>query len=433
MQNKSINRRILALALPAIASNITIPLLSLCDTAITGHLGRTEYIAAIAAGATMLNVILWLCGFLRMGTTGLSATAYGSRDLQTQAVVLSRAIFSALLIGIGILLFSHPLLSLLLSIIAPSADAAPLASEYFRICAWGIPPLLITLSINGWLIGMQNTVIPMAIAVSMNIINVAASLTAVFVLKAGFRGVALGTLTANWLALFLAIILLARFIRGRGYSFSLALIFRKGGFRKFFSVSVELFFRSACIMAVSTAVTSMGARMGDLTLASNAVAMQFFFFFSYFMDGFAFAGEALVGEAAGAANRRSLVSAIKALLIWSAGVAVSFLIIYALASHVIIDLITDIPEVRTACRTLLPAILLIPPLSFLAFILDGFFIGFTATRRMLLTTLAASVVFAVTLLTFPLSNALLWTAFLSYLFLRGLGLLIQLPHQIAGK
>lgn len=433
MQNKSIHRRILALALPAIASNITIPLLGLCDTTITGHLGHTEYIAAIAAGSTMLNVILWLCGFLRMGTTGLSATAYGRRNREEQATVLSRAVFFAFLIGAAILLCSRPLLSLLLSIISPSADAAQLAADYFTICAWGIPPLLITLSINGWLIGMQNTVIPMVISIAMNVINVAASLIAVFILKTGFRGVALGTLTANWLALFIAIILLLRFIRGKGYVFSFSTIFRKGGFRKFFSVSVELFLRSACIMAVSTAVTSMGARMGDLTLASNAVAMQFFFFFSYFMDGFAFAGEALVGEAAGAANRHSLVTAIKALLIWSAGVAFTFLITYALTATALIDLITDIPEVRTACLSLLPAILLIPPLSFMAFILDGFFIGFTATRRMLLTTLAASVVFAAAMMIFPLSNTLLWTAFLSYLFIRGIGLLIQLPLQISRK
>lgn len=415
------------LALPAIASNITIPLLGLCDTAITGHLGRTEYLAAIAAGSTMLNVILWLCGFLRMGTTGLAATALGQRDRTAQSVVLLRAIAIAAIIGIGIVICSGPVMSLLLTLISPSADSAPYAAEYFTICSRGIPPLLVTLSINGWLIGMQNTVIPMAVSISMNVINVAGSLIAVFLLKQGLMGVAYGTLTANWLSLVIAIALLAWFIRGKGFKFHISDILRGGGFRKFFNVSLELFLRSTCIMAVSTAVTSCGARMGDLTLAANAVTMQFFFFFSYVMDGFAFAGEALTGESSGAADGATLRRSIRALLIWSAGVACMFLLIYLCGARSIINLLTDIPAVRETCHSLLTVILLIPVVSFAAFILDGFFIGFTATRRMLFTTLAASLVFAAVIISAPLSNMFLWTAFLLYLFSRGVGLSLQLP------
>ncbi len=434
--SSSLNTRILHLALPAIASNITVPLLGLCDTAITGHLGSASFIAAIAAGSTMLNVIFWLCGFLRMGTTGLAAEACGSSSSARQASVLGRAMLLSLFIGILVTLFQKPLLNLLLSLIEPSEESAPLAAEYFSICVWGVIPLLLMLSVNGWFIGMQNTLFPMITSISMNLINVAASLIAVFVFHDGFRGVALGTLISNWCALLLAFFLLLRFIRGRGYRpvlTSLKNILGSGGFRKFFSVSLDLFLRSACIMAVSVTVTSLGARLGDITLATNAVLMQFFLFFSYFMDGFAFAAEALCGKSAGERNSEELHRVIRALLLWAVGVAAVFLAVYGCTADRIIYLLTDVISVREACLSMLLFIIILPPISVLAFIFDGFFIGLTATRRMLVTTLLATLLFAVIVFwlpqlirSLPLNNTLLWTAFLSYLFIRGIGLAAQL-------
>lgn len=438
MKSPNLNTSILHLAVPAIASNITVPLLGLCDTAITGHLGSASFIAAIAAGSTMLNVVFWLCGFLRMGTTGLAAEACGENSLHRQASVLGRSILLAFLIGTLITLFRKPLLGFLISVIDPSPESSALAGGYFSICVWGVVPLLIMLSVNGWFIGMQNTLLPMITSISMNVINVAASLIAVFVFNTGFRGVAIGTLISNWCALILALILLLRFIRGKGYRpilTSPSKIFKSGGFRKFFNVSVDLFFRSACIMAVSVTVTSVGARLGDLTLATNAVLMQFFLFFSYFMDGFAFAAEALCGKSSGEKNKPQLRRVIRALIIWAAGVAVVFLTIYALSSKLIIHLLTNVPSVRDAAQSMYIFIILLPPVSVLAFIFDGFFIGLTATRRMLLTTLAATLLFAFIVFLLPqhilsslsISNTILWIAFLSYLFIRGIGLAAQLP------
>lgn len=295
------DRAILRLALPAIASNITVPLLGLCDTAITGHLGSEIYLAAVAAGGTIFNVILWLCGFLRMGTTGLTAEALGSQKKGATNIIFWRSVSLAAILGLLVIIIREPLLDLFMGIISPGEETSKAASLYFSICAWGIPPLLITLSINGWFIGMQDTMRPMLISISMNLFNVAASLIAVYGINAGFAGVAYGTLTANWAGLILATSVVFAYSKKVSLKPDLKRIIRGGGYGKFFRVSTDLFLRSACIMGVSLSVTAIGARMGDLTMAVNTIMLQFFLFFSYFMDGFSFAGEALIGKNAGAA------------------------------------------------------------------------------------------------------------------------------------
>lgn len=436
-----LDRRIWALTLPAIASNITVPLLGLCDTAITGHLGDGAFLAAVAAGGTIFNVVLWLCGFLRMGTTGLTAEAYGSRNPKTPGIVFWRSVCLASLIGILIIIFRTPLLHMFMSVISPGPDVGTLASAYFNICVWGIPPLLVTLSVNGWFIGMQDTLRPMIISVSMNLINVGASTVAAFPLEAGFTGIAIGTLAANWCGLLIAVIMAALYSRKKKILTVNAYgIFREKGFARFFKVSGDLFFRSACIMGVSLAVTSFGARMGDLTLAVNAVMLQFFIFFSYFMDGFSFAGEAMCGKYAGARDLQGLRSTVVRLLFWSAVMALLFFIIYLGASSRIVALLTDVYEVRVGVDTMRLFTVILPPVAVWAFIFDGFFVGLTATRRMFLTTLGAASLFLLAIIAGipefsfgqdPIhENQVLWTAFLLFLFARGAGLAAQLPAAI---
>lgn len=425
--------KILRLALPAIASNITIPLLGLCDTAVSGHLGNAEYLAAIAAGGMMINVVFWLCGFLRMGTTGLTAEAYGAANELKMSRVFSRAVAIALIIGALVTVFRHPLLRLLIWAMAPDAETVRLAGRYFDICILGAPAQLVTMALTGWFIGMQNTLWPMAVAVTVNVVNIAASLSAVYLLGMGFEGVAYGTLTANWLGVILASVAVWRFARSRRLWCGWGNLFKGGELRKFFTVSSDLFFRSACIMGVTFAVTSYGARMGSETLAVNAVMMQFFIFFSYFMDGLAFAGEAMCGKSLGAHDRDEFHSSVKALNKWGLWVAVGFLLVYLVGHKEIVALITDVGSVRDGVGQMSWALLLIPPVSMAAFLYDGFFIGLTATRRMLVTTLAATVVFFAVMLIFKMSNPTLWVAFLSYLGVRGIGLAAQLPHVVRKK
>lgn len=435
---KDIRGEVFALALPAIASNITVPLLGLCDTAITGHLGSSLYLAAIAAGGMMLNVIYWLCGFLRMGVTGLTAEAFGARRSDSAGLVLTRALLLSLIIGIAVLLLNRVLAALILSVISPGEDIVELAAGYFRICIWGAPALLATLSINGWFIGMQNTTLPMIVSIGVNVINIVCSLLAVYVFRAGFEGIAAGTLIANWAGMILAAILLRRFMRRHEIRLDFRGIFRAGGLRKFFNVSGDLFLRSACLMVVSLGMTSFGARLGDTTLAVNTVAMQYFLFFSYFVDGFAFSGEALCGRFSGASDPRSLWTSVREIIMIALAVSLVFTAVYAAGGDAVAGLLTDVEEVREGIHSLGLFLTALPLVSVGAFIFDGFYIGMTATRRMLFTTLAAMAVFyAIVLLTHEqdaaAGNRVLWIAFLSYLFVRGAGLALQMRRMVGSR
>lgn len=433
-----INRQILALTLPAIASNITVPLLGLCDTAISGHLGSESFLAAIATGTMMFNVIYLLCGFLRMATTGLAAEAFGRRNNKDMFLVLSRSIVMAIIIGVGTIVMQIPLLGVLEWIIDPQGAAQVLASEYFLICVWGAPAILVTLSINGWFIGMQNTLLTMVVSISVNVLNILCSVIFVFGLDFGFKGVAMGTLCANWFGVFLAIILLLRFIRRRGIEINFRINpFVADGLRRFFNVSGDLVMRSMCILVVTLAVTSIGARMGELTLAVNTVMMQFFLFFSYFMDGFAFSGEALCGKWSGAGNNKMLVETVHRLFMWTFGMSLVFSLIYLLGLSDIASLITDVATVREGVNSMGWFVVAIPVVSAWAFVLDGIFIGLAATRRMFVTILIATFVLGIIFATGYLfqegsRNCFLWLSFLSYLFVRGIGLLVQLP-KVVGK
>ncbi|MDE5751002.1 MAG: MATE family efflux transporter, partial [Duncaniella sp.] len=236
-----------------------------------------------------------------------------------------------------------------------------------------------------------------------------------------------GTLAANWVGLLIALLALRRFGRGRRLWCGMAALFKGGELRKFFGVNSDLFFRSACIMTVSMAVTAYGARLGDLTLAVNAVMMQFFILFSYFMDGLAFSGEALCGRSAGAADRDALRSAVRAITAWGAGVAAVFALIYLFLLPEATGLLTDVAAVRDGVAAMHLYVVAIPVVSTAAFLYDGFFIGLTATRRMLVTTFLAASVFFMAVWFGPKENPTLWAGFLGYLLVRGVGLALQLP------
>lgn len=279
----------------------------------------------------------------------------------------------------------------------------------------------------------------MLVSVGMNVVNIIASLILVFVCGLGFTGIALGTLAAAWLGAF-AFALLARAAMrrddaacenaaGDAVGNSGAPEPRSHGFRDFFNVGTDLFLRSFCIMAISMTMTAVGARLGDLTLAANAVIMQFFLFFSYFMDGFAFAGEALVGRAVGAHDRRLLTRSVNALMAWGVVMAVSFMLLYLVFDNDIVALLTDDSAVREAVRALHLFVVLLPPITVAAFVFDGIFIGWTRTRVLLVTTLCAAAAFFIIAFLVPghgalPDNAVLWTAFEIYLLLRGASLLL---------
>ncbi|MDE6007442.1 MAG: MATE family efflux transporter [Muribaculaceae bacterium] len=412
------NKDILRLAVPAIFNNITVPLLGISDTAIVGHLGNDVFLAAMAVGAMMFNVIFMLCGFLRMGTTGLTAQANGADDRATVFGILRQASYIALAIAMVVLAFRNILAEGLLLVISPDENIAAYALGYFRIVVWSVPAQLAVMAASGWFIGRKNTLIPMLVAVATNILNIILSVTLVYGFHMGFEGVAIGTLSANWAA-FIAMAIIVAGTDG----------FRKTRFRnvpwkQFFNLNTDLFFRSACIMGVSLAMTSVGARIGETTLAANSVMLQFFLFFSYFMDGFAFAGEALVGNAVGARSQLLLTTTVRALLRWGVALSLIFGAVYLIATPNIVALLADSRDVSDAIEAMKGWLVAIPVVTVWAFIFDGVFIGLARSRPLLVVTLIASVVFfCVVFLSKDTHsaerNSFLWLAFETYLLLRG--------------
>ncbi|MDE6399981.1 MAG: MATE family efflux transporter [Muribaculaceae bacterium] len=435
----NINREILRLSVPAVVSNITVPLLGLCDTGISGHLGSERFLAAIAVGSMMLNVVFWLFGFLRMGTTGLTAKAYGAGDDHQLKEIFSCSVFIATVLGMLLIAFREPVLRLLLVVVQPEADIAGLVRRYFEISIGAAPAMLCVMAVSGWFVGMQTTFWPMVIAISVNVINIAASFILVFYVGCGFKGVAIGTFIANWAGAFIAILAAWKFRRGKGLVVSVLDIGDAGLLLRFFKVNVNLFFRSFCIISVSLAVTAAGARLGSMTLAVNAVMMQFFTLFSFFMDGFAFSGEALVGRCYGARDVKMLTKSVNSLLVWSLCVALLFTLIYVTGYGCLVDVLTDEDSVRAGVRAMSIWIWLLPLVSVWAFIYDGFYVGITDTGSMLIATLLSTLVFmgfafvrieggAISI--GVSSNNYLWFAFMSYLFLRGLILSLMWRRRV---
>lgn len=419
------NRQILRIAVPSIVSNIVVPLLGLMDLTIAGHIGETAFIGAVSVGATMFNLTYWNFGFLRMGTSGITAQAFGRKDNVDILLTLSRSVFLAVAIGVAIIALQYPLSRLLLLAISPSDEVQRLVIDYFGICVWGAPAILATMSISGWFVGMQNSVYPMTVAIVVNVVNIVVSLLCVFAFDMGFIGIAAGTLAAQWAGFLLSLVMARKMLARHAIAAVIELrkvVSHLGGF---FKVNGDIFFRSLCMMSVVLFFTSAGARSGDTILAVNALIMQLFIIYSYFMDGFAYAGEALVGRYYGERNYTDLGRCVKRLFLWGVVVMSMFSIAYTVSGSGIMRLLTDDVEVVACAAEYRYWAALVPVAGMAAFIWDGVFVGLTATRQMLLTLFLSTLFFFVIYFfcvnfTNVKSNDILWLSFISYLASRGL-------------
>lgn len=438
------DRHILHIALPSIVSNITVPLLGMIDVAIVGHMGSPVYIGAVAVGSMIFNLVYWLFGFLRMGSSGLTAQAFGRRDLTEVTRLLVRSVSIAFSIALLMIILQMPLKWLMFWLISPTSDVVPFASTYFYIVIWGAPASLALFSLMGWYIGMQNTRIPMFISIMQNVVNILASLTLVYGFGMKIEGVALGTVIAQYAGLLMAVGLLVRYygrffrgkwrvviglplatertqesgkriLCGRQISFLLPL-------SSFLKINRDIFLRTLCLVAVNLFFTSAGARQGAVILSVNTVLIQLYLFFSYFMDGFAYAGEALGGKSYGAHNTSAFREILNRLWMWMLIVTSVYTLLYMIGGHWIVTLLTDEPQVLEISDKYLWWAWLIPAAGCVAFIWDGIFIGLTATRGMLVSSfLSALVFFVIYLLTKDvLGNHGLWLAQIVYLFMRGI-------------
>ena len=416
------NKKILQLAIPSIVSNITVPLLGLIDVAIVGHLGSAAYIGAIAVGGMLFNIIYWLFGFLRMGTSGMTSQAFGQRDLKEVTRVLLRAVGVGLFIALCLLLLQYPIRKIAFLLIDATPEVRELATVYFNICVWGAPAVLGLYGFAGWFIGMQNSRFPMFIAITQNVVNIVASLSFVYLLDMKIEGVALGTLIAQYAGLFMASLLWLRYYGRLKIAFRWREIIGKTAMKRFFQVNSDIFFRTLCLVAVTTFFTSTGARQGDVVLAVNTLLMQLFTLFSYIMDGFAYAGEAMTGRYVGARNNTGLQRMIRLLFRWGWGLSLSFTILYMIGGQDFLGLLTNDTTVINAAGSYCYWVLAIPLAGFAAFLWDGILIGATATRLMLYSMLVASGMFFLIYYIFYalMGNHALWMAFLIYLSLRGI-------------
>ncbi len=415
------NAQVLRIALPSIVSNITVPLLGLIDIAITGHLGSASYIGAVAIGGTLFNIIYWLFGFLRMGTGGLTAQAFGAKDSEESCLILSRSLILAMAVAVLLILLQLPILSAAFHWLNVPTDVLPHAYTYCSILIWGAPAVLAMYGFTGWFLGMQNAHFPMWTAIAQNLVNITASVC--FVYGAGMKveGIAYGTLIAQYTGLLLALILWQSKYARTTILPEWKSIFNLDALRHFFRVNRAIFLRTLCLIIVSTYFTSFGASGGSTLLAANTLLMQFFLFFSYVMDGFAYAGEALGGKFYGARNRQQFSRLVRNLFKWGSILSLLFTIVYASGGDFIVSLLTDEANVRNVAGNYLPYAIAIPVVSFSAFLFDGIFIGTTDTRAMLLSMLCATAIF---FLVFHYSSAphnhSLWLAFLSYLLTRSI-------------
>lgn len=414
-----LRQRIRSIALPSIVSNLTIPLLSLTDTFIAGHLG-TLSLGAIAVGGTMFSLLYNAFNFLRMGTGGFTSQALGHGHRRELFRILVRAFSMALLVGLLLWGFRGVWGNLLFGWIGATAEVTQIASVYFEILIYGAPAVLCTYVFTGWFLGMQDARTPMYIAVMQNVVNILVSVGCVYGMNMGVEGLAVGTLVAQYAGvLAYGGVWYVRHCAG-WKAVDVLLAFRHGKSR-FMQVNRDIFLRTLCITVVQFLFTSFGARFGDCTLAANALLMQFFIIQSYVMDGLAYAGEAIGGQLYGARDWEKFIRLKHLLFRYGIFVALSFTVFFAAGGKGLLWLLTDVESVRMEALVYLPYAVLLPLAGMAAFLLDGIFIGCTATTKMLWSMLTSAITFGVGVLCLtPLwGNHGLWLSFLCFLLVRG--------------
>ena len=415
------DRDILDIAIPSIVSNITVPLLGLVDVTIVGHMGNAAYIAAIAVGSMIFNVIYWIFGFLRMGTSGMTSQAYGRRRLDEAVDLLVRALAVGVGIGLAFVAGKSVLKWAALEMMQPTADIAVFTSTYFDICIWGAPAVLGLYSLTGWYIGMQNTRLPMLVSIFQNVVNIAASLVFVYLFGMKVEGVAFGTLTAQYAGFLAALLFLRKRYREVLVHVSLRALRDAAAMMRFFTVNRDIFLRTLFLVAVNLFFTAAGAKQGAVVLSVNTLLFQLFTLYSYVMDGFAYAGEAIGGKYFGARNQEAFDDTVIRLFRWGLALTLFYTFLYLVAGEPFLRLLTDEPEVVDCSKEYILWAVAIPLAGMGAFYWDGLYIGMTATRGMLSSTFTgAAVFFTVHFSLFPLlGNHALWLALILYLVSRG--------------
>ena len=412
------------IAAPMILSNVSVPLLGMVDTGVTGHLDSSVYLGAVAVGAMIFSFLYTGVNFLRMGTTGIAAQSFGADDNDGLRVALGQALVVALLVAIALIVFQRPLGRLAMYLLGPDAATQVHALEYFSIRIWSAPGTLANYALIGWFIGLQNARIPLLIFLTINITNIVLDLLFVIVLGMKVDGVALASVLAEYSGLLVGGAFAIAALRKRTGYWPIQRLVNLSAYKAFFSVNANLFVRTMALMFTIGFVTAQGARLGGLILAANAVLMNFQNLTSFGLDGIAHAAEALVGKAIGQNRRDALEEAVRLTLKWSLIFALGFTTAFLVAGPMVISILTDLPDVREAALRYLPWLIASPLVSVWCFLYDGVYVGATRAKEM------RNIMIVSTLFVFlpawyflqPLGNDGLWLAFLLFLASRGIGM-----------
>jgi MATE family, multidrug efflux pump len=412
------------IAAPMIISNVSVPLLGMVDTGVTGHLDDSVYLAAVAIGAMIFTFIYMGMNFLRMGTTGITAQSFGAGDNDGLRAALGQALIVGLLIALALMVFQGPIGQAALKLLGGNTETQKYAGEYFSIRIWSAPGTLANYALIGWFIGLQNARIPLLIFLTINLTNIALDLFFVIVLGMKVDGVALASVIAEYSGFLVGATFAVSILKKRAGQWPLARLLNIAAYKAFFSINANLFIRTMAFMFTLSFITAQGARLGGQILAANAVLMNFQYLTSFGLDGIAHAAEAMVGRAIGEKRRDALVHSVNLTLKWSVIFALGFTVVYALAGPLIIAILTDLPDVKETALRYLPWMIVSPLVSVWCFLYDGVYVGATRAKNMRNIMLFSTLFVFLPAWYFlqPLGNDGLWLAFLLFMASRGIGM-----------
>ena len=426
------NRDVWRIAAPMILSNVSVPLLGMVDTGVTGHLDSSVYLGAVAIGAMIFNFLYTGVNFLRMGTTGIAAQRFGADDNDGLRIALGQSLIVALLIALTLLALQQPIGRLAMQLLGPDPDTRVYALEYFSIRIWSAPGTLANYALIGWFIGLSNARVPLLIFLTINVTNIVLDLVFVIVLGMKVDGVALASVFAEYSGLLVGAMFAISALRKRSGHWPIAQLVNLSAYKSFFAVNANLFIRTMALTFTFGFVTAQGARLGGLILAANAVLMNFQNLTSFGLDGIAHAAEAMVGKAVGQKRRDALEEAVRLTLRWSLLFSVGFTAIYLVSGPLIIGILTDLPEVREAATRYLPWMIASPLISVWCFLYDGVYVGATRAKAMrdIMVVSTLAVFLPAWYFLQPLGNDGLWLAFLLFMASRGIGMHIGYRRSV---
>ncbi|TOQ67934.1 MATE family efflux transporter DinF [Vibrio parahaemolyticus] len=431
LSNPQVHRQVLALAIPMVLSNITVPLLGLVDAAVIGHLEHAWYLGGVALGSTMISVTFWLLGFLRMSTTGLAAQSYGGEDRKQLALVFMQGSIMALLFAFVFLIVHSPLADLIFGWSDASAEVKHYGMQYFSIRVWSAPAALMNFVLLGWLLGTQNSKAPMWMVIITNVTNIALDL--LFVMGLGWKveGAAIASVIADYSGMAFGLVCVWKTWQARQLPSPKQLLAdTQHGLGRFVKLNRDIFLRSLCLQAAFSFMTFQGASFGDDVVAANAVLMSFLMMISYGMDGFAYAMEAMVGKAIGAKDRAQLSDSLVGTFFWSLIICLGLTAVFGLAGSNLIAMITSIAIVQQQAAIYLPWLVVMPLTSMWCFLFDGIFVGATKGKDMRNSMFVATCCFFVVFFLFSgWENHALWLAMTSFMAMRGIGLGVIFFYQ----